>query len=269
VVTVKSDLLRVQDVRDVYRLIGECRELGGDAASWHRRMLEGLCPLIGAPAATGGGGRWNRPHCAIEPTLAIDVGLDSRGHELYTAYKRELGPAGDPIFQALKHVYGRLVVRTRRQLVADPAWYRSDAWQKYRRPVGIDNQLTSVYQVSNDGAVSVIALLRGSNEREFSPRERRLLSFFHGELGRLIGRSLVGATEAGADRLPPRLRQTLAYLLEGDSEKQLAARLALSQATIHQYVTALYRHFGVGSRAQLLALVIKRIRWAGSGRLDF
>ena len=39
----KSDLLRVQDVRDAYRLIGECRDIGSDPALWHRRMFEGLC----------------------------------------------------------------------------------------------------------------------------------------------------------------------------------------------------------------------------------
>jgi hypothetical protein len=36
-----SDLLRVQDVRDAYRLIGECRDLGSDPALWHSRMLGG------------------------------------------------------------------------------------------------------------------------------------------------------------------------------------------------------------------------------------
>ena len=105
----------------------------------------------------------------------------------------------------------------------------------------------------------VIALHRARGERDFSPREHRLLGFFHEELGRLIGRSLVSALEPSPDKLSPRLRQTLACLLDGDSEKQLAARLELSHATIHQYVTALYRHFGVRSRAQLLALVIRRI----------
>ena len=33
----------------------------------------------------------------------------------------------------------------------------------------------------------------------------------------------------------------------------------LSTATVHQYVTALYRRFGVQTRAQLLAHVLKRI----------
>jgi DNA-binding CsgD family transcriptional regulator len=264
----KTHLLRFEDVRDAYRLIGECRDLGSDTTLWHRRMLEGLCRLIGAPAATGGGGRWKRPHGDIESTLAVDVGLDSRGHDRYMAYKRELGPRGDPIFQALERVSGQLVVRTRRQLVSDSAWYRSAAWNDYRRPSDIDNQLTSVYRISGGGDISVIALLRAPGEREFSSREQGLLRFFHGELGRLFGRALASPTEPSPDKLPRRLRQTLTCLLEGDSEKQLAARLSLSQATIHQYVTALYRHFDVRSRAQLLALIIKRVGRAGWTQLE-
>jgi DNA-binding NarL/FixJ family response regulator len=86
-----------------------------------------------------------------------------------------------------------------------------------------------------------------------------LLNFFHEELGRLIGRSLVSALEPNPEKLSPRFRQTLGCLLEGDSEKQVAARLGLSQATTHQYVMALYRRFGVRSRAQLLAYVMKRM----------
>jgi DNA-binding CsgD family transcriptional regulator len=261
----KSDLLRVQDVRDAYRLIGECRDLGGEPALWQRRMLEGACRLFGVPVAAGGEGRWIRPHRAIEVFSAFDAGLDSRGRELYLAYHRDLGPRGDPIFRALQHVPGRLVTRARRQLVSDAAWYRSAAWE-YHRPIGIDEQLTSVYQVSDEGAISVIALHRVARERGFSPREQRLMTFFHEELGRLIGQALVSATEPSPDKLSPRLRQTLACLLEGDSEKQVAARLSLSRPTTHQYVTALYRYFGVQSRAQLLAHAFKRsgrVLWKG------
>jgi DNA-binding CsgD family transcriptional regulator len=256
----KSDLLRVQDVRDAYRLIGECRDLGNDPTLWHRRMLEGLCRLIGAQVGTGGGGRWFRPHHDIEPTLAIDVGLDSRGRALYMAYMRDLGPGGDPIFQALKHISDRLFVCTRRHVVSDAIWYRSAAWNEYRRPIHIDNQLTSVCRISDRGAVSVIALLRPPGDREFSAREQRLLRFFHEELGLLIGRSLVSPTGPSDGGLSPRLRQTLTCLLEGETEKRVAARLGVSNATVHQYVTALYRHFAVNSRAQLLAYIMKRMR---------
>ena len=184
----KTDLLRVQDVRDAYRLIGECRDLGGDPALWQRRMLEGACRLFGAQVATGGEGRWIRPHRSVEVVSAFDAGFDPSGRELFMAYHRELGPRGDPIFCALQRVPGRLVTRTRRQLVSDADWYRSAACE-YRRPLGMDEELTSVYQVVDDGAISVIALARPAREPEFSPREQRLVTFFHEELGRLIGRA--------------------------------------------------------------------------------
>jgi DNA-binding CsgD family transcriptional regulator len=255
----KSDLLRFQDVRDAYRLIGECRELGSDPSLWCLHMLAGVCRLIGAPVAAGGEGWWVRPQSAPEPLSVFDVGLDSRGREALRAYHRELGPGGDPIFRALQPVTARLVTGTRRQLVSDAVWYRS-ACSGYYRLGAIDHSLTSVYQVADSSAISVVALARAVGERDFSPREQRLLNFFHEELGPLIGRALVSATEPNPEQLSPRLRQTLACLIEGDSEKQVAARLDLSPATTHQYVTALYRHFGVRSRAQLLAHVIKRLK---------
>jgi DNA-binding NarL/FixJ family response regulator len=57
--------------------------------------------------------------------------------------------------------------------------------------------------------------------------------------------------------LPRHLRQTLFCLLEGASEKEAAARLGLSRHTVHGYVTALYRRFGVNSRAELLVLCLR------------
>ena len=71
--------------------------------------------------------------------------------------------------------------------------------------------------------------------------------------------SAITAPEPSPDKLSPRLRQTLVGLVEGNSEKQVAALLGVSRTTVHQYVTALYRHFGVRSRGELLAHVLKRV----------
>jgi DNA-binding CsgD family transcriptional regulator len=173
---------------------------------------------------------------------------------------RDNGPVADPIFRALQHAPAVLQTRTRRELVADAEWYRSATWE-IRRANGVDHQITSVHQYADGAGIGVICLQRAIGERDFSPREQRLLNFFHGELGRLIGRALVSAVEPGHRQLSRRLHQTLACLLEGDSEKQVAARLGLSPATIHQYVTTLYRRFGVQSRAELLAYALKRAQW--------
>lgn len=61
-----------------------------------------------------------------------------------------------------------------------------------------------------------------------------------------------------ADNLSVRQQQTLQHLLNGDSEKQVAKKLLLSQHTVHGYVKALYRRYGVSSRAELLAKHLKK-----------
>jgi hypothetical protein len=74
---------------------------------------------------------------------------------------------------------------------------------------------------------------RGNLHRGWSGQVamQRRLSFLHAEPGPLIARALVSVTE----------------------------QRPVSHATTHQHVTELYRHFAVGSRAQLMAYVLKRI----------
>ncbi len=60
-------------------------------------------------------------------------------------------------------------------------------------------------------------------------------------------------------RLSPRMLQTLELLLGGDAEKEVAYKLGVSPHTVHVYVKALYRSFGVNSRAELLAAVFAAV----------
>jgi DNA-binding NarL/FixJ family response regulator len=57
--------------------------------------------------------------------------------------------------------------------------------------------------------------------------------------------------------LSPRMRQTLDRLLVGDSEKQIANHLGLSRHTVHVYVKAIYKGFGVSSRGELLSKFVR------------
>jgi DNA-binding CsgD family transcriptional regulator len=54
------------------------------------------------------------------------------------------------------------------------------------------------------------------------------------------------------------MAQTLERLLAGDSEKQIARHLAVSPHTVHVYVKALYKRFGVCSRGELFARFVAR-----------
>ena len=69
--------------------------------------------------------------------------------------------------------------------------------------------------------------------------------------------------DAGIDprigKLPPRLRPVLKHFVEGDSEKQVAAKLGLSKHTVHEYAKILYRQLGVSSRGELLAQFVGKV----------
>jgi DNA-binding CsgD family transcriptional regulator len=51
----------------------------------------------------------------------------------------------------------------------------------------------------------------------------------------------------------------LRYILQGDAEKEVAAKLRLSRHTVHRYTQVIYRELGVNSRGELLA------KYAGRG----
>ncbi|HEY3789085.1 MAG TPA: helix-turn-helix transcriptional regulator [Urbifossiella sp.] len=64
--------------------------------------------------------------------------------------------------------------------------------------------------------------------------------------------------EPSPAKLSPRMRQVLKCLLEGDSDKQVAARLGISTNTVNQYVKGIYSHFHVMSRTELLSRWVRR-----------
>jgi len=57
-----------------------------------------------------------------------------------------------------------------------------------------------------------------------------------------------------------RLWQTLEHLLDGDSEKEVAASLGLSVHTVHNYVKSLYAYFNVETRGGLMARFVVPVR---------
>lgn len=250
--------LRLRDVRSIFRLIGECRELGSDPVAWRRRMFEGLVGLTGAQVAIGGECRGLFGPQPQFP-LTIDMGwADPSQRKHHLAFMRVVGLQADPKFPALRRFADRpLFTRTGGQLVPIDAWHRSSCYREFYKPGGVDDSLVSYSRVSGDaGVLNTINLLRPVGAEPFGERERRLVHWFHHELRPMLGRSLAMAGATNERTLPPRLRQVLDGLLAGDSEKQIARKLHISKHTVHEHIKRLHRWFGVQSRGELLARFI-------------
>lgn len=92
-----------------------------------------------------------------------------------------------------------------------------------------------------------------ANDADPTTEQRKLVADFC----RLVGARFSRSSVAAIPGLSSRHVQTLERLLAGDSEKQAAARLGVTRNTVHVYVTALYRHFNVSSRGELLARFVR------------
>jgi DNA-binding NarL/FixJ family response regulator len=112
-------------------------------------------------------------------------------------------------------------------------------------------------------AGSFAALLRAAQTAQLNQNaslddQRRLVAHLVRMLGPQSKESVTTRPAVQPMSLSPRLSQTLDGLLAGDSEKQIATKLAISQNTVHVYVKALYKGFGVSSRGELLSRFIDR-----------
>lgn len=205
-----------------------------------------------------GEARWVGTPRVLEPIGAVDAGWgsdDERGYWL--RYMVEHGPAQDPIHQKIARVQGRLLTCTREQLLDDREWYESFQFNEFHKRSRVDHFINSYCQLDTPDEVTVLGVFRALGDPGFQARDRRLIHLLHHELGEMVGRRLSRCAAPSASKLPPRLRQTLERLLQGDSEKQAAAHLDISRATLHQYVTSLYRRFDVNSRGELLARFVR------------
>ncbi len=261
----KSQRLRFRDLRDIYRLIGDCRDLGANVRSWREHMLQGLRRLVDAQVAVGSEVRTGGPERRIEVRHCIDLGWASAASRAYfLRYLDGGGVVGDPTLWTCLNLAHPLATRRREQLIGDRPWFNSVEYNEFRRPAGSDDWLGSIASPAEFPAFQVINLDRPPGAKRFTPRETRLVHLFHHELKRLIPVFLAWDEDGYLAGLSLRLRQTLGCLLEGDSEKQVALRLGLSRHTVHEYVKTLYRRFDVSSRAELLAYCL-RIRPPGRG----
>jgi DNA-binding CsgD family transcriptional regulator len=154
-------------------------------------------------------------------------------------------------------------VLPRSDLVSDREWYTSFGYQNCLRTLGADAGIFCFRPIPGaPDDYSGLWLMRPIGEQEFTGRQRATAAEAMALAAPLVGSSLTRLHEPALSNLPPRVQQVLRCLLEGDSDKQIAARLGISWYTVNQYTKTIYRHFDVASRSELLARWVRR-GWGG------
>lgn len=138
------------------------------------------------------------------------------------------------------------------------SWFTAEFYRTVYLEQGVADAVYVSVPVSAD-CESYFVLVRGVDAPKFSPVERdaigralRALKWFHRRIllshGLLLASAPLTLTE----------RKVLRELLAGKADKEIATSLGRSIHTTREHVAALYRKFGVSSRAALLALWLGR-----------
>jgi DNA-binding CsgD family transcriptional regulator len=229
------------------RLRDEVRELGLGTEAAREHLLRALASevgaVIGALAFDVRGGR-ERGIQAV--TL---VGFEPSTMPLLTVHQQR-GRKFNPVCRVqLAHLTdqatmpGFMTTGSSAELVERAEWERSEFVNEYARPAHVAHWLGSM-MVLAPGTTEGMALMRAAGDRPFTEEDSYVVALAREGLWRLFGRPIA---------LAPRVQETLDVLLEGASDKEIAARLGLSPHTVRQYVKAIYRAYDVKGRAQLLA----------------
>jgi DNA-binding CsgD family transcriptional regulator len=260
------ETLRMAELRRIDRLVGECGELGADFAAWQRHLVAGLLGLTGGAVGLGselagfrrgelrfrGMTEWGWPSASDRAAYYAghaEIVRDPDASLSFTAYQRR-SLADDGLCTTGVELFG-----TR-------GWWATWDYDHVLRPAGVGDVLWCIRSIpgpTGDGSYGVV-LHRPRTGKPFGTRDRALVWAAIERLAPMVGGPLAGSAEPSPGDLPPRVRRVLRCLLEGDTDKQIAARMRLSVHTVNQYTKEVYRHFGTRGRTELMALWIRR-RW--------
>lgn len=213
--------------------------------------------VVGGQLEKGSDG-FTRPLCTVGWVGDAGVDMNVIGGALADGLPLDASPLMAAYLAGASESGGRGLTRT--DLLPDREWYPSHYFQALHKLIGTDHSLVSCYPVPGESRRrSGITLSRGLDvKRDFSLRHRAVVTEAQRQLAPLMGGPLARFDEPSPAALPPRVRDVLRCVLDGDSDKQVAARLGISGHTVNQYTKAIHRHFGVSSRAELLARWIRR-----------
>lgn len=247
-----------EDVEQIVRLLAAA----GDPTSAvplpdrKRALVAGVAKLIDADVWL-----WNT--AAIQPgrledvvaTNVIDGGWkdDQERHHV-------LGLLVDPTFnQATAARVHEAVAAQRYVTFTRETFLSDDAWENIGRTwiaTGLRHFLLSVYPIA-DGVISGIGFHRRDGRPDFTERERAVVHVVFQQVDWLHRHGTSVPLAKQALQLSPREREVLIYVLGGDSRKEIARKLGLSEHTVSDYLKRLHKHFGVKSRGALLAHFIR------------
>jgi DNA-binding CsgD family transcriptional regulator len=236
-------------------------------AALQQSLLKSVCDLVGATAGVAYLSRNDQQGSEARSFISTSAGFGC-DNDCHTCIARIAADAsqGELVRSAVRYATpipgGSVITRFGTTVKGFPNCVGS---KTCTTPATCEQPAAYIYSLFYDPkpqfvAIGAVSLYRTNGTvQPFTREDCNTVNELHSKLAWLydLGLETANAPESFAPvPLQPRLLKVLEQLLPGYSEKQVAARLGYSPHTVHTYVKAIYKHFGVTSRSELLAKLL-------------
>lgn len=249
----RSQHLRIRDIRGVFSLLGDIRDLRHQPILQRERSVHGLCQLLGGWQGIAASFEGFTQYETVRASSVVSGGWpDAHSLRIFAEWAGRGRFREDPLVAATVRERGPVFAVRRPEIVDDKTHQHSGVYEAWYDVAGVGDTMVCFYRKRDASRTDGIAIHREMTEPPLTPRDRRMLSLFQHHLYRLYREGVLGSDEA-PPALPPRQQQVLQQLLVGEKPGRIADRMGLSRRTIEDYIDCLYSRFAVADRAELMA----------------
>jgi DNA-binding CsgD family transcriptional regulator len=246
--------LDLEDVERIVRLVAEAGDPTVEMTLPHRKrfLLEGVARLIDAEV-------WLWSTAVPNPNVDGDImttcmieGGWRDEQERVLVYEALTDPEIRDGFGAavLKIIRKNDFVTLRRDEIVAPE--QQDRIASVWGRTGLSHSLFALFPLGPD-QFSGVGFHRRQGRPNFTERDRSIVYVLFRQVEWLHRHGTNEEAKSRVVQLAPRERQVLLFLLGGDSRKDIARKMGISEHTVGDYMKKLHKHFAVNSRAELQA----------------
>ncbi len=254
----RSQQLTLTDVRGVFRILGDARDLRYDQSQQETNIVDEMVDLLDASfgfAVRFDGFRLDAP-TKVERLVPGTI-QDPQAVHYLSHWGKNSNFDDTPMMNATRIQAGPVYSTTRSDVLTFDNLKSYRIYPELIEPAEMYDVLMTFFRYPGCDITRGYIFHRTIRQKEYELRHRRLAQLFSTELHRLYHE---GSLEPRGllNTLPPRLARIARQLKTGQSQRQIARSQNLSYHTVRSYTKELYDTVGVGSREELVAKLFNR-----------
>lgn len=252
----KFQSLTLSDIRKVFRLLSDVRELREDPERQQTHAIDVMIELLGASYGLSMSLVDFHPAGSPGITRMVFGSREEAAQAAYVAHWNDHPHLANPLVAETRGVTTSTHVATLSGLAGLISLDEFPAAAEFIRSSQVKDVMFTFFR--NPGfAIDAFSFHRRGESAAFDERDQRMAQLFIDELHDLKQRGLLDPPDFSAG-LPDSLRRLLPHLLGGKSQKEIAEEMGLSYQTIRSYTRDIYERFKVNSREGLVDRLRKK-----------